>query len=164
MKRAEKTVMTQLDKKIDTTLTLPRPLVNKILTHAQKNSAAENLNHKDHITSCGLVGLGAQNHKYYYPLVPALANSNITTCFSHNNPAFQQLALQIQAQQQTVFACVFTAPQSTAMPLIKDTVTTLNQHYYIMNSLDTKGVLTMQGYYRDDDDNWQKIELLLEDD
>ncbi len=155
--------MTQLDNKTDTALMLPRPLVNKILTHAQQNSTPENLAGENHISSCGLVSLGTHSHKYYYPLALAPASSNTTTCFSHNNPAFQQLVLQIQAQRQTLLAYVFTASQTAGIALIKAHLVTLNRCYYIMNSLDIKGVLTMQGYVRDKT-GLKKIKLSLEGD
>ena len=136
---------------INQTLSLPRALVNKILTHAQQST--------DNPSACisyGLISNDTNNNKFYYPISELIDTSN---CFSKTNASLQQTLKRITNKQQTVFAYVFTAPENTDTP--NKNIFSIDKHYYIMNSLDTKGVLSMQGFYRERN-NLQKIELSLD--
>jgi len=136
---------------INQALTLPRPLVNKILAHAQQS-----IDNQSACMSCGLISVNASNKKSYYPITELIDTSN---CFSKTNTSLQQTLTRITEQQQTVFAYVFTAANNTDKP--DKNIFSIDRHYYIMNALDTKGVLSMQGFYREGND-LQQVALTLE--
>lgn len=137
-------------------LSLPRPLVNTILAHAQKNPETE---------VCGLIGASAGNidsaKKDYYPI------DNVS-----NNPGCRFLmdaSQQINAmksmrdKQQQLFAIVHSHPRANAEPSQLD----INENnyknvFYIIISLNTRGVLEMRAYIQQKK-SMQEIELILEE-
>ena len=134
------------------TLYLPRPLVNMLLTHAQKNPGIE---------VCGLIANDPSGEKYYYPI------NNIS-----EDPAnrflmdgSQQISAmkQMREKHQQLFAIVHSHPTTNATPSQLDIEE--NDHkgvYYLIISLNTKGVLEMRAYIRQQE-TMQEIELILED-
>lgn len=135
-----------------TTLYLPRPLVNKLLAHAQGNPDEE---------VCGLIGKDEANHMDYYPV------ENIAkTPGSHFlMDATQQLNAmkQIREKQQSLYAIVHSHPAASARPSQLDiSENDYKEAFYLIISLNTKGVLEMRAYTQQQDD-MQEIELILED-
>ncbi len=125
-------------------LNLPRPLVNKILSHAQQTADAPS-----QAFSCGIIGIDQQDNKVYYPIEALPPQTNTRTCCDKSNPAYQSIKQTMQDKGQTELACVFTASQQLELSSASEDFFPYNHHLYIINSLDTKGVLTMQARYRD---------------
>ncbi len=133
------------------TLYLPRPLVNKILAHAQKNPEIE---------VCGLIGNSASKQKDYYPV------DNIS-----NNPscrflmdASQQISAikKMRDRQQQLFAIVHSHPTTNATPSQLDIdENSYKEVFYIIISLNTKGVLEMRAYTQQQN-SMQEVNLILE--
>jgi proteasome lid subunit RPN8/RPN11 len=93
----------------DKTLSLPRPLVNKILAHAQNNPKVE---------VCGLIGNGIGNSdtakKNYYS-IDNIAN-NPDCRFLMDAPQQIKAMKQMREKQQTLFAIVHSHPTTEAKP------------------------------------------------
>lgn len=133
-------------------LYLPRPLVNKILAHAQRNSSVE---------VCGLVGNSESNQKNYY----AIDNiSKTPECrFLMDAPQQINAMKQMREKQQELFAIVHSHPSANAEPSQLDIKENSYKNvFYIITSLNTKGVLEMRAYTQNND-NMQEIDLILED-
>jgi len=133
-------------------LSLPRPLVNKILAHAQNNPDIE---------VCGLIGNSATMKKTYYPI------DNISTqpsCrFIMDAP--QQIAAmkKMRGNKQQLFAIIHSHPNATASPSQRDiNESAYKDAYYIIISLNTKGVLEMRAY-KQLQESMLEINLVLED-
>jgi proteasome lid subunit RPN8/RPN11 len=133
------------------TLYLPRPLVNKILAHAQKNPEIE---------VCGLIGNSTSEQKDYYPV------DNIS-----NDPgcrflmdATQQISAmkKMRDKQQQLFAIVHSHPTTNATPSQLDIdENSYKEVFYIIISLNTKGVLEMRAYTQQQN-GMQEVNLILE--
>ncbi len=135
-----------------TTLYLPRPLVNKILAHAQKNPDTE---------VCGLVGSNHSDSKDYY----AIDNiSNNPSCrFLMDAPQQIKAMKDMREKQQELFAIVHSHPGANAEPSQLDIDQNAYKNvFYIIVSLNTKGVLEMRGFVQDEK-NMQEVDLILED-
>jgi proteasome lid subunit RPN8/RPN11 len=134
------------------TLALPRPLINKILAHAQKNSDLE---------VCGLIGNNPSEGKDYYSINNI---SNNPGCrFLMDAPQQIKAMKQMREKQQTLFAIVHSHPTADAKPSQLDIKeNTYKDVFYIIISLNTKGVLEMRAYIQQED-SMKEIELLLED-
>jgi proteasome lid subunit RPN8/RPN11 len=134
------------------TLALPRPLINKILAHAQKNSDLE---------VCGLIGNNPSEGKDYYSINNI---SNNPDCrFLMDAPQQIKAMKQMREKQQTLFAIVHSHPTADAKPSQLDIKeNTYKDVFYIIISLNTKGVLEMRAYIQQED-SMKEIELLLED-
>ena len=134
------------------TLALPRPLVNKILAHAQKTPDIE---------VCGLIGSSSSRVKDYYSIKNI---SNNPSCrFSMDAQQQIQAMKEMRGKQQTLFAIVHSHPTSVAVPSLLDIKeNTYKDVFYIIISLNTKGVLEMRAYNPQKDD-MVEIELVLED-
>jgi len=135
------------------TLYLPRPLVNKILAHAQKNPSIE---------VCGLITNDTSDQKDYYPI------DNIAEDSGHRflMDAQQQIGAmkQMREKQQELFAIVHSHPTTDARPSDLDIEeNSYKSAFYIIVSLNTKGVLEMRAYTQNED-RMQEIDLILEDD
>lgn len=121
----------------DQTLLLPRPLVNKMLVHAQQNPEVE---------ICGLIGNNENNNRKDYYAIDNVAQ----------NPAsgfLMDAAQQIHAmktmrdQQQTLYAIVHSHPTTSAIPSQRDIEeNNYRDVYYIIIALNTKGAPEMRGY------------------
>jgi len=134
------------------TLSLPRPLVNKILAHAQKNPDIE---------ICGLIGNSTTNKKEYFSVKNV--SSNPSCRFLMDAPQQIQAMKQMREKQQTLFAIVHSHPTADAKPSQLDIKE--NEYkdiFYIIISLNTKGVLEMRAYNQQKD-SMTEVELILED-
>ena len=134
------------------TLYLPRPLVNRLLTHAQKSPEIE---------VCGLIANDKTNQKFYYPI------ENISP--QPDNRFLMDASQQINAmklmreKQQELFAIVHSHPKSDALPSQLDIQENdYKDAYYLIISLNTRGVLEMRAYCMQQD-GMQEVELILED-
>ena len=134
------------------TLYLPRTIVNKLLAHAQGNPEAE---------VCGLIGNDTSNNMDYYPV-----DNVAKTPDSHFlMDASQQINVmkQMREKQQSLFAIVHSHPNTDARPSQLDIKENdYKDAFYIIISLNTKGVLEMRAYTQQQDD-MQSLELILED-
>lgn len=134
------------------TLLLPRPLVNKILSHAQRNSDVE---------VCGLVSNDGSNQKDYYTIDNIAHDPKCR--FLMDAPQQIDAMKQMRARQQELFAIVHSHPTASAEPSRLDIEeNSYKDVFYIIISLNTKGVLEMRAYTQEED-SMQEIELILED-
>jgi len=138
------------------TLRLPRPLVNKILAHAQQNPDLE---------VCGLigskVGSDATAEKDYYPIDNVSENPKCR--FLMDAPQQIKSIKLMREKKQTLFAIVHSHPAADAVPSQLDiTENSYKDVFYIIISLNTKGVLEMRAYIQQED-SMKEIDLLLED-
>ena len=137
---------------IKSALYLPRPLVNKLLAHAQKNPEVE---------VCGLIGNDASNQKNYYAI------DNIAKRPSNHflMDAPQQISAmkKMRDRQQQLFAIVHSHPTEKAIPSQLDIKeNSYKDVFYIIISLNTKGVLEMRSYTQGEG-SMQEVDLILED-
>jgi proteasome lid subunit RPN8/RPN11 len=141
-----------IDQRSTSTLYLPRTLVNKLLAHAQKNPDIE---------VCGLIANDTSNHKDYYPVenISEHPDSRFLMDASQQIKAMKQM----REQQQELFAIVHSHPTTNATPSPPDIQENDYKNvFYIIISLNTKGVLEMRAYTQQDD-NMQVVDLILED-
>ena len=133
------------------TLRLPRPLVNKILAHAQQNPEIE---------VCGLIGNSSSNKKNYYP-IDNIAN-NPSCRFLMDAPQQISAIKKMRDKQQQLFAIVHSHPSTNATPSQLDIdESSYKDVFYIIISLNTKGVLEMRAYTQQQK-SMQKVDLILE--
>ncbi len=133
------------------TLHLPRPLVNKILAHAQQNPDIE---------VCGLIGNNNSNEKNYYP-IDNIAN-NPSCRFLMDAPQQISAIKKMRDKQQQLFAIVHSHPSTNATPSQLDIdESSYKDVFYIIISLNTKGVLEMRAYTQQQK-NMQEVDLILE--
>ena len=133
-------------------LSLPRPLVNKILAHAQNNPEVE---------VCGLIGNSGTQQKTYYPIDNIAQNPSCR--FLMDAP--QQIAAmkKMRNSEQHLFAIIHSHPKTTALPSQHDIDESgYKDVFYLIISLNTKGVLEMRAYVQQQE-NMQEVELVLED-
>lgn len=139
-------------KPTEKTLYLPRPLVNKILAHAQQNPTVE---------VCGLIGNDAENQKDYYAIDNVSKNPSCR--FLMDAPQQIKAMKQMRDKQQELFAVVHSHPSADAEPSELDIKeNSYKDVYYIIISLNTKGVLEMRAYEQQQS-SMQEVELILED-
>ncbi|MBL4711334.1 MAG: M67 family metallopeptidase, partial [Gammaproteobacteria bacterium] len=118
------------------TLSLPRPMVNKILAHAQKNP---------NIEVCGLIGNDTELNKTYYPIDNISKNPNCR--FLMDAPQQISAMKKMRDKQQQLFAIVHSHPTENAVPSQLDIdESSYKKAYYIIISLNTKGVLEMRAF------------------
>jgi len=133
------------------TLFLPRPMVNKLLAHAQQHPEIE---------VCGLIGNSDTNEKDYYPIENVAKNPSCR--FLMDAPQQIKAMKKMRDRQQQLFAIVHSHPTSQAIPSQLDLdENSYRNVYYIIISLNTKGVLEMRGYVHEDI-SMRKIDLILE--
>ena len=134
------------------TLYLPRPLINRLLSHAQKNPEIE---------VCGLIANDKSGQKYYYPIDNISQNPESRFLMD----ASQQINTmkQMREKQQELFAIVHSHPKTNASPSRLDIQDNdYKDVYYLIISLNTKGVLEMRAYIQRAD-SMEDAELILED-
>lgn len=137
---------------INNTLYLPRPLVNKLLAHAQKNPDVE---------VCGLIGNDASNQKSYYAIDNIAAKPS--SRFLMDAPQQISAMKKMRDKQQQLFAIVHSHPTEKAIPSQLDIKeSSYKDVFYIIISLDTKGVLDMRSYIQGEG-SMQEVDLILED-
>lgn len=134
------------------TLELPRPLVNRILAHAQQNDSME---------VCGLIGNSSTGKKSYYAIDNVSENPGCR--FLMDAPQQINAMKKMRDKQQQLFAIVHSHPTASAEPSQLDIQENgYKDVFYIIISLNTKGVLEMRAYTQTGD-TMQEIELILED-
>jgi len=134
-----------------TTLYLPRPLVNKLLSHAQ---------HNPDIEVCGLIGNDASENKSYYPIDNISKNPSCR--FLMDAPQQIKTLKKMREKQQELFAIVHSHPKTNAEPSQLDIEeNNYKDVFYIIISLNTEGVLEMRAYTQKKN-SMQEIELILE--
>ena len=134
------------------TLYLPRPLVNKILAHAQKNSEVE---------VCGLIGNSDSDQKDYYAIDNVAKDPECH--FLMDAPQQIDAMKKMREKQQTLFAIVHSHPTADAEPSPLDIKeNSYKDVFYIITSLNTKGVLEMRAFTQNKD-SMQEVDLILED-
>jgi proteasome lid subunit RPN8/RPN11 len=134
-----------------TTLYLPRPLVNKLLAHAQQNPDIE---------VCGLIGNSADEHKDYYPVDNVSKNPSCR--FMLDAPQQIRTMKEMRDRQQQLFAIVHSHPSAEAIPSQLDIdESSYKDVFYIIISLNTEGVLQMRAYTQQQD-SMQEVNLILE--
>lgn len=133
------------------TLSLPRTLINKIMTHAQKNPDVE---------VCGLIGNSNSGKKEYYSIKNA---SNKPSCQFLMDTSEQIHAMkEMRKKQQTLFSIVHSHPSANATPSQLDIKENeYKEVFYLIISLNTKGVLEIRAFTQDKS-NMSEIDLLLE--
>ena len=140
------------DQQQTTTLYLPRPLVNKILAHAQKNPDTE---------VCGLIGSNNSDGKDYYTIDNISKNPSCR--FLMDAPQQIKTMKSMREKQQKLFAIVHSHPTASAEPSQLDIdENDYKDVFYIIVSLNTTGVLEMRAYTQSKDD-MQEVDLILED-
>lgn len=148
------------------TLELPRPLVNQILAHAQQNPDEE---------ICGLISSkspdeeshGSKNtDKEYLPAANYYRIANVaedkTRHFEMSGS--QQIAAmkRMREQGEKLMAIVHSHPDAPAIPSALDkSSNNYPELYYLVVSLDTKGVLQLRGY-KQVAGEFEPTELILE--
>lgn len=133
------------------TLFLPRPLVNELLAHAQQ--------HPD-IEVCGLIGNDSENNKNYYQIDNVSTNPGCR--FEMDAPQQIKAMKKMREKQQSLFAIVHSHPTTNAQPSDLDIEENNYQDaYYIIISLNTKGVLEMRAFAQQKK-SMQEIDLILE--
>ena len=129
-------------------LVLPRKLVNQILTHAQQH---------EHTESCGLISAADGDPAHYY----AVKNIAADPATRFEMEPKQQIAAMKHMREhgEELLAIVHSHPESPPVPSATDIQQAgYPDSYYIIVSLNTKGVLEMRGY-RFADTKMQPVEL-----
>lgn len=143
----QKTIMPTKDQ----ALSLPRSMVNKILTHAQQNPDIE---------ICGLIGNSETNKsKDYY----AIDNVSENPACRFLMDAQQQIKAmkEMRDKQQQLFAIVHSHPTTNAIPSQRDIKeNNYRDVYYIIISLNTKDVPEVRGYIPQSD-SMQEVDIDL---
>ncbi len=137
--------------KMNTELVLPRKLVNQILTHAQQHQ---------HTESCGLISESTGKPAHYY----AVKNISKDPSTHFEMEPKQQIAAMKHMREhgEELMAIVHSHPTSPPVPSATDMQKTgYPGAYYIIVSLNTKGVLEMRGY-RTAGEEMQPVDLHYE--
>lgn len=136
---------------MNTELVLPRKLVNQILTHAQQH---------EHSESCGLISASSGSPAHYYAVKNIAADPSV---HFEMEPKQQIAAMKhMREHDEDLFAIVHSHPESPPVPSATDMQEAgYPEAYYIIVSLNTKGVLEMRGFTKTDGD-MQPVELRYE--
>ncbi len=137
----------------DNTLYLPRPLINKVLAHAQHNPERE---------VCGLIGSNpSSREKEYYPI--SNVSKNPSCRFLMDAPQQISAMKQMRDKQQQLFAIVHSHPDTDATPSPLDIEqSSYKDVFYLIISLNTKGVLEIRAYSQQQD-SMKEIDLILDE-
>ena len=133
---------------IMSSVTLPITLINKILTHAQHSPEAE---------VCGLIAARDGVPVSLYPIANV---ADVPERLFAMEPAAQIEAMrQMREGGEELFAIYHSHPHAPAQPSARDLEeAAYPQALYLIVSLDTKGVLEMQGF-RLHDGQVDKVDL-----
>jgi proteasome lid subunit RPN8/RPN11 len=137
--------------RMNTELVLPRKLVNQILTHAQQH---------EHSESCGLISASGGSPAHYYAVKNIAADPSV---HFEMEPKQQIAAMKhMREHGEDLFAIVHSHPESPPVPSAADMQEAgYPEAYYIIVSLNTRGVLEMRGFKKADGD-MQPVELRYE--
>ena len=132
-------------------LVLPRKLVNQILTHAQQHEHAE---------SCGMISAASGKPAHYYA-VKNIAEDPST--HFEMEPKQQIAAMKhMREHSEDLLAIVHSHPMSPPVPSATDVQESgYPDAFYIIVSLNTKGVLQMRAF-RFADDGMKPVDLHYE--
>jgi [CysO sulfur-carrier protein]-S-L-cysteine hydrolase len=132
-------------------LALPRTLVNRILTQAQQQPETE---------TCGLLGARNGDALHYYPVRNVAADT--ATRFEMDPQQQIRVMKALRENDEQLLAIVHSHPHSPPAPSAADMEGFgYPDAYYLIVSLNVKGVLEMRGYRRVND-CMQRIDLLYE--
>jgi len=119
-------------------LELPRKLVNQILAHAQQNPEEE---------ICGLISAKNNEATHYYPVSNVAADK--TSRFEMAGPEQIAVMKTIRQQGEELLAIVHSHPDAPAVPSELDKENdAYPELYYLVVSLNTKGVLELRGFLK----------------
>jgi len=119
-----------------TTVQLPRPLVNRILTHAQ---------HAPEMEVCGLIGAREGSPLHIYP-VPNVADRP-DRLFTMEPEAQIDAMREMRNRGERLFAIYHSHPHAPAAPSPTDLKeAAYPEALYLIVSLNTEGVLDLRGY------------------
>ena len=121
---------------------LPRKLVNQILTHAQQH---------EHTEACGLISAAGGKPAHYY----AVKNIAADPATHFEMEPKQQIAAMkhMREHDEDLIAIVHSHPVTPPAPSASDMqLRGYPDAYYLIVSLNTRGVLEMRGYQRADDE------------
>lgn len=137
----------------DTTLYLPRPLINKVLAHAQQNPEIE---------VCGLIGSNpSSKQKEYYPISNVSKNPGCR--FLMDAPQQISVMKKMRDKQQQLLAIVHSHPKTDAAPSLLDIEqSSYKDAFYLIISLNTKGVLEIRAYSQQQN-SMKEVDLVLEE-
>ena len=137
--------------RMNTEFILPRKLVNQVLTHAQQH---------EHSESCGLISASNGSPAHYYAVKNIAADPS--TRFEME-PKQQIAAMKhMREHDEDLLAIVHSHPESPPIPSATDMQEAgYPEAYYIIVSLNTRGVLEMRGFKKTDGD-MQPVELRYE--
>ena len=132
-------------------LVLPRKLVNQILTHAQQH---------EHTEACGLISASAGKPAHYYAVKNIAADPS---AHFDMEPKQQIAAMKYMREHgEELMAIVHSHPTSPPVPSASDMQQSgYPEAYYLIVSLNTKGVLEMRAY-RIADEEMQPVTLHYE--
>ena len=118
-------------------LTIPRTIVNKLLSEAQKNPEME---------TCGLV---SEKHGSPCNVYPVANVSGDKQQLFEMDPAQQIAAMKsMRDNNESLFAIYHSHPHAPAQPSATDIAqASYPDALYLIISLDTRGVLEMRGFY-----------------
>jgi proteasome lid subunit RPN8/RPN11 len=132
-------------------LVLPRKLVNQVLTHAQQH---------EHSESCGLISADNGSPVHYYAVKNIAADPS--TRFEMEPKQQINAMKHMREHHEELFAIVHSHPASPPLPSATDLQEAgYPEAYYIIVSLNTRGVLEMRGFKKTDGD-MQPVELRYE--
>jgi proteasome lid subunit RPN8/RPN11 len=115
---------------------LSRPLVNQLLTHAQ---------HSPEVEVCGLVGRNREGHYQVYPV--ANVASEADHLFTMEPKQQIDAMRRMRENGEELFAIYHSHPHAPAEPSLRDLEeAAYPDALYLIISLNTKGVLEMQGF------------------
>ena len=133
------------------TLALPRTLVNRILAQAQQQPDTE---------TCGLLGARNGEVAHYYPVKNIAADP--ATRFEMDPQQQIDVMKTLRENDEQLLAVVHSHPHSPPEPSSTDMEEFgYPDAYYLIVSLNVKGVLEMRGY-KLMDSSMQRIDLLYE--
>lgn len=132
-------------------LELPRKLVNELLHYAQLSDEQE---------VCGLLGMDAAERYTFYP-IKNVAEEPRTRFLM--DPEEQLSAMKkISDNEQTLFAIYHSHPTAPAIPSATDIeMAAYPDAYYLIVTLNTKGVLEMRCFKLLHDENIAEITLRM---
>jgi proteasome lid subunit RPN8/RPN11 len=134
-------------------LELPRVLVNQILAHAQQNPDEE---------ICGLISSKDKTATRYYRIANIAENK--THHFEMDGSEQIAAMKKMREQGEELMAIVHSHPDAPAIPSKQDEEdNNYSDIYYLVVSLNTKGVLELRCFQRDGENGkFEAAELVLE--
>lgn len=117
-------------------LSLPRELVNQMLTHAQQHPEQE---------ICGLITLSPDESKHYLPIANRAKDQSHR--YEMDDEQLVESFRQMRERDEKLLAIVHSHPHSPAMASRLDIeLAQYPDAYYLIISLNTLGVLEMRAY------------------